>query len=98
MILICDMAPRVEEDSGANQHKLNDEGVETTLTGIQTILTGNETILTRNETILTGNSGPTWMILICDMPPRVEEDCGANQHKLNDERVENRGGRLQTKR
>jgi hypothetical protein len=53
------MAPRVEEDSGANQHKLNDEGVETTLTGIQTILTGNETILTRNETILTGNSGPT---------------------------------------
>jgi hypothetical protein len=38
------------------------------------------------------------MILIRDMPPRVEEDSGANEHKLNDEGVENRGGSLQTKR
>jgi hypothetical protein len=38
------------------------------------------------------------MILIRDMPPRVEEDSGANQHKLNDEGVENRGGSLQTKK
>jgi hypothetical protein len=38
------------------------------------------------------------MILIGNMAPRVEEDSGANQHKLNDEGVENRGGRLQNKK